>query len=170
MFGDGVMATRYLPHVVTNNCAVPRKAFLSIGGFDESLPRYGFEDVDLSWRMQEAGYRLVYSPDAIVYFTVSDSVASIRKKFALGRGRVLMAVRYPAYDSTDYTFPRTLRDLAQACSLFIRTCMSSRRIDRAHASSLVALAGRVVGSVQYRGGRHRARRYRGAGCHPAAHK
>lgn len=149
MFGDGVAGTPYLPHVGTSNCAMSRRAFLAVNGFDESLPRYGFEDVDLSWRMQEAGYPLLYARDAVVSFTVSSSARSIRKKFTLGRGYVLMAARYPAFDPVDYTVARTLRDFWTGCLAFIRACARRRAFDRRTASRLVARAGRVVGAVQY---------------------
>lgn len=41
-----------------------RAAVLEIGGFDESLP--AGEDVDLCWRLVEAGFRLRYEPIALV--------------------------------------------------------------------------------------------------------
>jgi mycofactocin system glycosyltransferase len=41
-----------------------RSAVLEIGGFDESLP--AGEDVDLCWRLVEAGFRLRYEPIALV--------------------------------------------------------------------------------------------------------
>lgn len=44
---------------------VRRKAFESIGGFDEHYFMY-FEDVDLGLRMRQAGWENVYVPDAVV--------------------------------------------------------------------------------------------------------
>ena len=41
-----------------------RSAILEVGGFDESMP-VG-EDVDLCWRLVEAGFRLRYEPIALV--------------------------------------------------------------------------------------------------------
>jgi GT2 family glycosyltransferase len=45
--------------------AVDRAAFLEVGGFDE---RYwnGYEDIDLSLRLGEAGYVVWYEPDSVV--------------------------------------------------------------------------------------------------------
>lgn len=45
--------------------AVPRAVFTGTGGFDEHLFMY-CEDVDLSWRIRAAGYRLYYVPFARV--------------------------------------------------------------------------------------------------------
>jgi GT2 family glycosyltransferase len=49
--------------------AIRREAVLAIGGFDETLDRPpqvpGGGDVDLLWRLLEAGGRVVYEPDAL---------------------------------------------------------------------------------------------------------
>lgn len=43
---------------VTQNAAVPRQAFLQVGGFDEEFSSYGFEDMEVAFRLEdEAGVR-----------------------------------------------------------------------------------------------------------------
>jgi GT2 family glycosyltransferase len=49
-----------------------RDAVLAVGGFPESFSAY-FEDVDLSFRLHWAGYRVVYEPAARVWHCVSAS-------------------------------------------------------------------------------------------------
>lgn len=44
---------------------VRRKAFEQIGGFDEKIFMYA-EDVDLSWRLRQRGYKLLYVPKAVI--------------------------------------------------------------------------------------------------------
>jgi len=44
-------------YLVTQNTAVPRAALLQAGGFDEAYRAYGFEDMDLGFRLQDAGVR-----------------------------------------------------------------------------------------------------------------
>lgn len=45
-------------YFVTQNAAVPREAFLKVGGFDEGFSGYGFEDMELAFRLEEeAGVR-----------------------------------------------------------------------------------------------------------------
>jgi GT2 family glycosyltransferase len=46
--------------------------FRELGGFDEALPR-NFNDVDLSFRMRAAGYRIVWTPHAAWYHFESAS-------------------------------------------------------------------------------------------------
>jgi len=50
----------------SNNLAVPRQAFLDLGGFDTKFPYPGGEDRDFSVRWIESGARLVFSAEAPV--------------------------------------------------------------------------------------------------------
>ncbi|MEO5664388.1 MAG: glycosyltransferase [Nocardioides sp.] len=54
--------------VLSCNFAASREGFLRIGGFDESLPPYGCEDVELSMRANEAGLSIAEAPMMLVYF------------------------------------------------------------------------------------------------------
>ena len=54
----------YLTECSTINLAFTREAFNAIGGFDETFA-YG-SDVDYSWRLTDASYRIRSVPDAIV--------------------------------------------------------------------------------------------------------
>lgn len=149
LFGPGLIATPYLPHVGGANFAVSRRVFFAVGGFDESLPPYGFDDVDFSWRVQEAGFPIIYVDDAEVRFTVSDAGASVRKRFLLGKGRVLMAQRYPRYDSTRYTARLVLGDVVRSAMDLVRRSATSRRIDRRAAGRVIAATGRIAGYLAY---------------------
>jgi cellulose synthase/poly-beta-1,6-N-acetylglucosamine synthase-like glycosyltransferase len=53
------------PYVITMNWASRRQVLQAVGLFDEDLVRCS--DVDLSYRLVQAGYRLVYEPDAVIY-------------------------------------------------------------------------------------------------------
>ena len=52
------------PYATTANWASPRTVLLDMGGFDETLRRC--EDCDLSYRILQAGYRIVYEDRAVV--------------------------------------------------------------------------------------------------------
>ncbi|HEY6102773.1 MAG TPA: glycosyltransferase [bacterium] len=54
-------------HVITRNFSVTAEAFWEVGGFDESFVGYGWEDIELAMRLQEAGVTLQYEPDALAY-------------------------------------------------------------------------------------------------------
>ena len=145
----GVVQTPYLSHVGGACMAVTRAACDAVGGFDQTLPTYGFEDVVFSWRVQEAGFPLLSVPDAAVDFTVSGNSASIRKRFRLGQGRVLMARRFPAYDARRYTVGGTLKDAVGVSVGVLGAALRTRSVDRTEAGRVVAAWGRVYGCIVY---------------------
>lgn len=57
----------YLPFAYGANCAMRREDYFRIGGFDETYI-VGNQDVDFSWRAQEAGMPLVTVPEAVVHY------------------------------------------------------------------------------------------------------
>lgn len=59
-----VRAGTRVSYVPAAAIAVRREALAAVGGFDESL-RFG-EDVDLVWRLDAAGWRCRYEPEAVV--------------------------------------------------------------------------------------------------------
>ncbi|MCH9668261.1 MAG: mycofactocin biosynthesis glycosyltransferase MftF [Actinomycetia bacterium] len=71
-----------------------RRTLIEIGGFDESLA--SGEDVDLCWRLNEAGARLRYEPIAMV---AHDHRTELRKWFArksfYGRAAAPLEIRHP---------------------------------------------------------------------------
>ena len=57
---------RYLPFVNGGAMLIKKDIFLEAGGFDEDFFAY-YEDVDLGWRLWVLGYKVVFSPNSIVY-------------------------------------------------------------------------------------------------------
>jgi GT2 family glycosyltransferase len=73
--------------------AVRRGAFLAVGGFYERL-HYGLEELDLAYRLLEAGWRLRYAPDFVVRHGVGAAAGrGAGWHFHLMRSRVLVALR-----------------------------------------------------------------------------
>jgi glycosyltransferase involved in cell wall biosynthesis len=69
-----------LPHAGGGNLGIHRDVFLEVGGFDPSV-RY-LQDTDLCWRVQRAGYPLVFVPDLLVHVRLR---ATLRGMFRQGR-------------------------------------------------------------------------------------
>ncbi len=76
------------------NMGISRQAFSSLGGF--SSMRYG-EDIDLSLRIFEAGYRCRLFPDAWVWHKRRTSFAQFfRQVFHSGEARIALWQRHPS--------------------------------------------------------------------------
>ena len=75
---------RFFP---SNNLAVPKEAFETIGGFDASFPRAAGEDRDLCERWRAAGRPLVHAPQALVRHAHALAFRSfVRQQVSYGRG------------------------------------------------------------------------------------
>lgn len=83
--------TFYLPSC---NLLVRRAAFLAAGGFREGL--HVGEDVDLTWRLRDLGYRLVYVPRGWVYHEHRNRLgAFLRRRFEYGTSEALLQEHHP---------------------------------------------------------------------------
>lgn len=82
-----------IPYVPTACLAVRRRAIESCGGFDETL-RFG-EDVDLVWRLADAGWSVRYEPTAVVSHPPRASYpAWARQRFDYGRSAAPLSARH----------------------------------------------------------------------------
>ena len=66
-----------------------RDRVLAVGGYD---PRMATEDIDLTWKLLEAGWETVYEPHALVGMQVPSTLPALwaqRKRWARGQGEVL---------------------------------------------------------------------------------
>lgn len=96
---------------------VRREVFDSIGFFDEHFNPYGWEDADFSLRAGDAGYRLVYAPQAVVYHLGG----------RIGRGPVAEYEFHKAR-SMFYFVRRHTNRFQWACFLLVLPCRSLARI------------------------------------------
>jgi GT2 family glycosyltransferase len=65
---------------VSGSCFVVRKdAYREVGEFNKNYFLM-FEEIDLSWRLQLAGYRIVYIPTSIVHHMVGTTTKEIQKR------------------------------------------------------------------------------------------
>lgn len=82
----------WLKYGLGANMAVSRNAFRHVGGFTEEL--HAGEDLDLSWRLQMAGYPLHYEPEAVVHKRHrTTNLNRFRQHFDYGRHDVALFKR-----------------------------------------------------------------------------
>jgi len=89
----GNTTEHYVPAAPTINIAFRREAFDAVGGFDESFA-YG-EDIDITWRLNDAGYRLRWVADAVVEPNWGDTRRQMRRSFAYGAGWARLYRKHP---------------------------------------------------------------------------
>jgi GT2 family glycosyltransferase len=85
-------------YFVTQNAAVPRQAFLDIGGFDEGFSGYGFEDMEVAFRLEDqAGVRFLALPAPVPRHVHHHTLAQyFAKKRECGRQSLqYIALRHP---------------------------------------------------------------------------
>ena len=80
--------------LTSNNFCIPADAFRAIGGFDMAFPGAGGEDRELCLRWADAGHRLVYVPEAIVFHAHHMTLRKfVMQHLAYGRGAALLRRR-----------------------------------------------------------------------------
>jgi glycosyltransferase involved in cell wall biosynthesis len=68
----------------TNNASVRREDLVAIGGFDENFVYYGFEDLELAWRLvEERGLTIGFVPEARSYHIHPHSLEEVLEKKTL---------------------------------------------------------------------------------------
>ena len=84
----------YLTECGTINLAIKRDVFDAIGEFDEQL---GFaEDVDLSWRAVDAGFKIFFAGDATVSHEWDGTRGDLERACRYGVGRVRLYRKHPS--------------------------------------------------------------------------
>lgn len=81
--------TRQTSFFTSNNFAVSREIFQSLGGFSENFPLAAAEDRELCDRALQLGYQMIYVPEALVYHYHYLTLSKFcRQHFNYGRGAI----------------------------------------------------------------------------------
>ncbi|MEM1520754.1 MAG: glycosyltransferase family 2 protein [Candidatus Korarchaeum sp.] len=72
--------------------AMRKEDYLSLGGFDESFFLY-HEDVELSWRALQRGFKILYVPTSVVYHRYEERYPAERI-YHMERGRYVLLRKY----------------------------------------------------------------------------
>ncbi|MGH7544338.1 MAG: glycosyltransferase [Gemmatimonadota bacterium] len=90
-----LLSDREAEHIPGCNMAFRKWALEEIGGFDPGF-RVAGDDVDVCWRLQDRGWKLGYSPAAVVWHHQRDSVGAYwRQQFGYGRAEALLEAKWP---------------------------------------------------------------------------
>jgi len=90
-----LISDREAEHVPGCNMAFRKSALEAIGGFDECFRAAG-DDVDVCWRLQEAGWTQGFSAGAVVMHRRRDSVRRyLRQQYGYGKAEALLERKWP---------------------------------------------------------------------------
>ncbi len=91
-----LISDREAEHLPGCNMAFRKSALEEIGGFDERF-RVAGDDVDVCWRLQEAGRTLGFSAGAVVMHRRRDSVRRyLRQQYGYGEAEALLERKWPS--------------------------------------------------------------------------
>jgi len=137
---------RFIDMVDTYSAAYRREMFLGVGGFDPSFPLPNNEDTELSYRMSQLGYRMVFNPRAVVRHLghPDDPWSYARLKFQRGYWRAKVYRRFPSKALRDTYTPHGLK-LQCACSLLLLAALGALPLGAPGGWALAA-GGILVGS------------------------
>ena len=92
-----MLTDRQAEHIPGCNMAFFKSALEEIGGFDPIFHTAG-DDVDVCWRLQEAGYKLGFSPAAFVWHYRRSTVREyLKQQHGYGEAEALLVRKHPEY-------------------------------------------------------------------------
>ncbi|HMJ91393.1 MAG TPA: glycosyltransferase, partial [Candidatus Acidoferrum sp.] len=92
-----MLSDREAEHIPGCNMAFYKWALDEIGGFDPIYRKAG-DDVDVCWRLQQAGHRIGFSPAGFVWHYRRSTVkAYLKQQAGYGEAEALLLVKHPEY-------------------------------------------------------------------------
>jgi len=84
----------------TANVSAKTGLVRAVGGFDEAFRRAAGEDIELGLRLDDAGMRLAYDPDAVAeHYHPTDLAGLLRRMWVVGRANAQIVERFPEWPS-----------------------------------------------------------------------
>ena len=107
---DRMRGQERIDFIDTYSAAYRRDIFCENGGFDPTFTTASVEDQELSFRLAEKGYRLVFAPQAQVKHLHDSSLADyFRRKFYIGFWKALLIRWHPERMVQDSHTPQVLK-------------------------------------------------------------
>jgi len=92
-----MLTDRQAEHIPGCNMAFYKWALAEIGGFDPIFHRAG-DDVDVCWRLEEAGYKIGFSPAGFVWHYRRSTIgAYLKQQGGYGGAEALLVQKHPEY-------------------------------------------------------------------------
>jgi mycofactocin glycosyltransferase len=86
----------FRPRASSANLLVRRAAFQQVGGYTEGI--WAAEDTDFTWRLQDAGWRLQFNPQAVVQHAYRQKLSELGRQWrGYAAGARWLSRRYPGF-------------------------------------------------------------------------
>jgi len=107
---DHLKKPKYIDFVDTYSAGFKRDVFLRFQGYDTSFPVACAEDVELSFRMSNAGLKMVFNPQAVVYHTHPNNwISYFKKKYKFAYWRMVAVKKNPNKMIKDAHTPQLMK-------------------------------------------------------------
>jgi glycosyltransferase involved in cell wall biosynthesis len=134
------------PYAIGCNLGFRREVFDRVGGFDESFPHAGADEIDFCWRAQDAGYPVTFVPAALVHVRWRAELRGlVRQSFAHARGTAYLSRKLIASGAVPQ--PSLYLQLAMCKAYWRRLAGVGRLTDRVAQWRLAVRLAWVVGSI-----------------------
>ena len=101
---------QYIDFIDTYSAGFRKDVFLGMNGYDTEFPVACAEDVELSFRMANKGYKMIFNHDAVVYHTHPERIAAyLRKKYKFAFWRIVAVKKNPNKIMKDSHTPKTMK-------------------------------------------------------------
>lgn len=129
---DRMVGQPEIDFIDTYAAAYRRDIFLEMGGFDTSFPGASVEDQEFSFRLVEAGYRLVFVPAAVVVHRHDRTwLEYAKRKYWIGYWKTVVMRRHPSKLAQDSHTPQILKGqlgLAALSGSFLALTLFTRQL------------------------------------------
>jgi glycosyltransferase involved in cell wall biosynthesis len=120
----------------TCNASVPRNTLQSVGGFDESFDKYGWEDTELGARLRRFDVRRIFAWDAYLWHIKPPTTETLDAALLKTIEKARMAAKFVRKD----TSARSSRPAPTPRTACARNCSRPRRRKRGSRASRPAIA------------------------------
>jgi len=137
----------FLPHAGGCGLGIKRFAHEAVGGFDESF--YKLQDTDYCWRVQLAGFKLHFVPDALIHVRFrNDATATYKQMRQWGEYNVKIYKKFRPLGMPRLPMRRGIRTWLGIVKRLPLLAVKERRTR--YLLYVHGRLGRAIGSIKYR--------------------
>ena len=118
--------TEYIDFIGTYAAAYRKRIFEQFGGFDQGFRLASGEDTEFSYKLHEAGYKMIFEPHAVVYHQHPTFLTNyLKTKFYRGYWRIRLYRKHPKKTVNDSYTPQSLKIQVISVPFFLLFCLLS---------------------------------------------